>query len=129
MAGVRGFADPNVHYNGEHPVWDQVTNSSLTNATDYVHPWYLNYLGGNWTDATQCMTAGDNGWTANQLAFNGGANDHWAVNNTPWSIGFYQRKDLPVHFTLADEWIVGDMYQVCRVVALSSVRTRTVDSC
>jgi phospholipase C len=111
MAGVRGFADPNVHYNGKHPVWDQVTNPTLTKDSDFFHPWYLNYLGGNWTEATQCMNAGSNGWTENQLAFNGGANDHWAVNNTPWSIGFYKREDLPVHFALAEEWIVGDMYQ------------------
>ena len=63
MAGIRGFSDPNVQINpGDLPVWYQPVNSSITNATDYLLPWYLNYLGGNWSAATQCMVAGDNGW-------------------------------------------------------------------
>ena len=63
MAGIRGFSDPNVQINsGNLPVWYQLVNSSITNATNYLLPWYLNYLGGNWSAATQCMVAGDNGW-------------------------------------------------------------------
>ncbi|KAF5008766.1 hypothetical protein FDECE_5004 [Fusarium decemcellulare] len=111
MAGVRGFADPNIQYNNGISVWKQLVTPSLTNETDYITPWYLNYLGGTWPEATQCMGAGSNGWDANQAAWNHGANDHWAVNNTPYSIGYYKREDLPVHFALAEGWTVGDMYQ------------------
>lgn len=111
MAGIRGFADPNLQYNGKVPVWQQVTDD-LTNVTERMSPWYINYLGGDWPEASQCMTAGDNGWSSNHLAFNGGTNDHWAVNNTPYSIGYYKREDIPIHFSLAEEWVVGDMYQV-----------------
>jgi phospholipase C len=57
MAGVRGFKDPNVKVNGNRPVWYQQVNAQLSNATDYLLPWYLNYLGGTWQQATQCMTA------------------------------------------------------------------------
>ncbi|KAI8652063.1 hypothetical protein NCS56_01423100 [Fusarium sp. Ph1] len=111
MAGVRGFADPNVQYNNGVPVWKQLVTPNLSKDTDYITPWYLNYLGGTWPEATQCMSAGSNGWDANQAALNHGANDHWAVNNTPYSIGYYKREDLPVHFALAEGWTIGDMYQ------------------
>lgn len=63
MAGIRGFSDPNVQVNPNgRSVWYQDVDSSLSNTTDYLLPWYLNYLGGNWTEATQCLVAGDNGW-------------------------------------------------------------------
>ncbi|KAJ9634742.1 hypothetical protein H2204_006191 [Knufia peltigerae] len=112
MAGVRGFSDPNVQVNPNgKSVWYQHVNSSLTNDTDYLLPWYLNYLGGHWLNATQCMDAGSNGYEENHLAYNFGLNDHWALNNTPWSWGYYKRSDLPVQFALAEGWTVGDMYQ------------------
>jgi phospholipase C len=112
MAGVRGFSDPNVQVNaGNKPVWYQDVDKSLSTATTYLLPWYLNYLGGEWIDATQCMTAGDNGWNDNHAALNGDLNNKWALNNTPWSWGYYKRSDLPVHFGIAEGWTVGDMYQ------------------
>jgi phospholipase C len=107
MAGVRGFSDPNVQLNGATPVWQQEVNAST-----YLNPWYLNYLGGDWVNATQCMAAGSNGWKQNQLSYNHGANNHWALNNTPWSWGHFKRSDIPVQFAIADGWTTGDMYQV-----------------
>lgn len=64
MAGVRGFSDPNVQVNpnSKPSVWYQEVNSELTNSSDYLLPWYLNYEGGDFLNATQCMVAGDNGW-------------------------------------------------------------------
>lgn len=112
MAGVRGFNDANLQMNGKVPVWKQKTTPEMTKDADYVTPWYLNYLGGNWSQATQCMTSGSNGWHENHAAWNFGTNDHWAMNNTPWSIGFYKRDDVPVQWSLAENFIVGDMYQV-----------------
>ena len=111
MAGVRGFSDPNVQVNDDRTVWYQDVNSNLTNATDYLLPWYLNYEGGHFLNATQCMDAGSNGWNQNQAALNGGLNDHWATNNTPWSWGHFQRSDIPVQYAIADGWTIGDMYQ------------------
>lgn len=113
MAGVRGFSDPNVQVNaGNKPVWQQDVNSDLTTSASYLLPWYLNYQGGDYLEATQCMVAGDNGWQDNHAALNSGLNNHWATNNTPWSWGHYRRNDLPVQFAIADGWTVGDMYQV-----------------
>ncbi|TVY18056.1 Non-hemolytic phospholipase C [Lachnellula arida] len=111
MAGVRGFSDPNVQVNSGKAVWEQDVNSALTTSASYLLPWYLNYQGGDFLKATQCMVAGDNGWQDNHAALNGGLNDHWATNNTPWSWGHYRRSDIPVQFGIADGWTVGDMYQ------------------
>lgn len=58
-------------------------DKSLSNATTTLLPWYLNYLNGTWPEATQCMGAGDNGWTDNHAALNGDLNTKWALNNTP----------------------------------------------
>ena len=55
MAGVRGFTDPNVQVNNGVDVWHQVVNGSLSNATTSMLPFYLNYLGGSYDEATQCM--------------------------------------------------------------------------
>jgi phospholipase C len=83
----------------------------LNTTAPYLNPFYLNYLGGDWLNATQCMEAGDNGWDSNHAAYNFGLNDAWATNNTPWSWGHFQRSDIPVQFAIADGWTVGDMYQ------------------
>lgn len=83
-----------------------------TNQADVLTPWYINYLGGEWPEATQCMGAGDNGWEAMHAAYNGGLTNKWATANTPYSIGFFKRSDIPVHFDIAEGWTVGDMYQV-----------------
>lgn len=107
MAGVRGFSDPNVQVNADGlSVWTQPVN-----ATTYLNPWYINYLGGNWLNATQCMAAGSNSWQENQLALNHGLNNAWATQNTPFSWGHFRRDDIPVHFGIAEGWTIGDMYQ------------------
>ncbi|POR35066.1 Non-hemolytic phospholipase C [Tolypocladium paradoxum] len=122
MAGVRGFNDANLQMNNGIPVWDQLTTPDLTKDSKYVTPWYLNYLGGNWPEATQCMVAGSNGWFNNHAAWNHGTNDHWAMDNTPYSIGFYKRQDLPTHWSLAENWLIADMYQESVVAATSPNR-------
>lgn len=111
MAGVRGFQDPNVQINGNQSNFYQKVDSSLSNATSSLLPWYLPYQGGQWVDATQCMTAGSNGWSANHGALNGDLNNNWPIANTPYSWGHFNRSDLPVHFGIAEGWTVGDMYQ------------------
>jgi phospholipase C len=84
MAGVRGFKDPNVQLNNGVPLWHQKVGNLTTKAASLL-PWYLNYLGGDYPEATQCMAAGSNGWDANHAALNHDRNDNWPVANTPWS--------------------------------------------
>jgi phospholipase C len=50
------------------------------------------------------------GWTANHNAFANGDNNLWALDNTPFSIGFFMRQDVPTHFGIAEGWTIADMY-------------------
>lgn len=109
MAGVRGFKDPNVQLNKGKAVWYQGLGNLSTKAT-HLLPWHLNYLGGPWNHATQCMEAGSNGWDDNHAALNKDQNDNWPVGNTPWSWAHFTRKDIPNHFAIAEGYTVGDMY-------------------
>ncbi|WFD34154.1 phospholipase C [Malassezia cuniculi] len=117
MAGVRGFHDPNVHIsnNTGKDVFNQIVDNTMLlggppAGVDYLRPWYLNHAGGDWRKRTQCMLAGTNAWRENHDAYNNGNLDQWAKKNTPYSIGYFKREDIPVQFTLADEFVVGDSY-------------------
>ncbi|KAF8510409.1 extracellular phospholipase C [Hysterangium stoloniferum] len=111
MAGVRGFADPNVHIQSNGlPVWYQKVDPTLSNQTTALLPFYINAVGGNISAATQCMQAGSNGWTGNHRALNGGENNLWALDNSQFSVGYFKRQDIPTHFALADGWTVADSY-------------------
>ena len=117
MPGVRGFQDPNVYVsnNTGKDVFHQVVDDSMhiggpPKGIDYLKPWYLNHAGGDWRKRTQCMLAGTNSWRQNHDAYNHGERDHWAKKNTPYSIGYFKREDIPVQFGLADEFVVGDSY-------------------
>lgn len=50
------------------------------------------------------------GWTANHNAFANGDNNLWALDNTPFSVGYFKRQDLPTHFGIAEGWTLADMY-------------------
>ncbi|TVY39251.1 Non-hemolytic phospholipase C [Lachnellula subtilissima] len=112
MAGVRGFSDPNVQVNadGKNTFQQKVTPDISTEAETLL-PYYINYLGGNWTESTQCTGAGQNSFQNNQACLNNDLNNLWAVNNTPTSWAHFRRQDLPVHFSIAESWTVADMYQ------------------
>ncbi|KAL4400562.1 phospholipase C [Malassezia pachydermatis] len=127
MAGVRGFSDPNVQIKDDgKSIFYQHVDSSVkpappSNVSELMY-FYINQ--GNVPDdeATQCMVAGSNGWEANHAAWNKGKNDRWAYNVTPWSLGYFRRKDLPVHFALAEEFIVGDAYYESTLAASDTNR-------
>ncbi|KAG6007366.1 hypothetical protein E4U21_006070 [Claviceps maximensis] len=108
MAGVRGFGDPNVQINPDgYSTFEQPIEPQ--NGVEILKPWHINYLGGEWTSATQCMGAGDNGWEAMHSAFNGGLANNWSRANGPYSLGYYRRQDIPTHFDIAEGWTVADM--------------------
>lgn len=113
MAGARGFNDPNVPIDPETntTLFAQPVNANQSDVPTLL-PWYLGYLGGNTTDAIQCMSAGSNAYEENQAALNHDKNDQWVTLNTPYSWGYYTRNELPVQFGIAEGWTVGDMYQV-----------------
>ena len=116
MEGVRGFQDPNViiSKNTGKSVFHQPVNESIDPAppkhVKELLPWHLNYMGGDWPERTQCMVAGTNDWRENHQAWNNGEMDHWALANTPFSVGYYRREDIPTQFALAGNFTTADMY-------------------
>lgn len=75
---------------------------------DYLSPWHINYLGGDWREATQCMGGGINTWEAMHGAYNNGRGDGWAIHDTDYSMGYYKREDVPTHWDIAEGWTVMD---------------------
>ncbi|EJT98678.1 putative phospholipase C [Dacryopinax primogenitus] len=118
LYGVRGFQDPNAQINADgKSVFYQKVNSSLSNATDYLLPWYINYQGGDYLNGTQCMDGGSNSFENNHAAYANGTNDMWALDNNPASIAYFKRQDLPIHYAIADAWTIGDMYQEAQMAS------------
>lgn len=109
MAGVRGFNDPNVHKNGDQPVWNQI---SPLGPDKVMTPWYLNYQGESSAMLSQCLNTVSPNWGPNRRSYNYGANNRWALEQDATSIGYFKEKDLPTQWALAKNWVVADMYQV-----------------
>ncbi|KAJ9156129.1 Non-hemolytic phospholipase c [Pleurostoma richardsiae] len=111
MAGVRGFADPNVQVNSDgRSVWYQ-NLTGVTDEAEFLLPYWLNYEGGeeSW-NKSMCLCAGANNWIPTHQSLNGGLNDKWAQISTPQSWGYFKRQDIPYHFQLAESYTVGDAY-------------------
>ena len=116
MPGVRGFQDPNVMVSNNtgktvfhQPVDDSILIPAPPKHVKEIKPFYLNWAGAEWNDKTQCMVAGTNSWQANHAAWNKGNNDHWALGNNVYSLGYYHKDDIPIQYELADKFTVGDM--------------------
>ncbi|KAJ3494551.1 hypothetical protein NLG97_g4006 [Lecanicillium saksenae] len=107
MAGVRNFADPNVHRNNGVPVTKQPIGHTENGVTT-VSPWHLNYLGGVAKDATQCTGAGNNDWPHMHSVYNNGRGDAWVTGDSAKDLGYYKREDVPTHFDIAEGWTVMD---------------------
>jgi phospholipase C len=87
--------------------------TGLTNDTDYLLPYWLNYLGGEENfNKSQCLCAGANNWVPTQQAMNGGLMNQWAQVDDPQSWGYFKRQDIAYHYALADAYTVGDAYHV-----------------
>lgn len=112
LPGVRGFADPNVQINADNrSTFQQPVTANQSTAVDQLTPWYFNYLGGDWEDATQCTSGGGYSWQSMHTSYNHGESNQWVAGNSPYSLGYFKRKELPTHFDVADGWTIADMYQ------------------
>ncbi|WP_016719740.1 phospholipase C, partial [Mycobacterium tuberculosis] len=69
--------------------------------------------------AGECVNDPDHSWIGMHNSWNGGANDNWLPaqvpfsplqGNVPVTMGFYTRRDLPIHYLLADTFTVCDGY-------------------
>ncbi|UNI19383.1 Phospholipase C [Purpureocillium takamizusanense] len=107
MPGTRNFGDPNVRTNEGVPVWKQKIKTPKNGVTSMT-PWHINYLGGDWPEATQCMGGGSNGWEAMHGAWNSGKGDGWALYDTDYSMGYYTQSDVQTHWDIANGWTIMD---------------------
>ncbi|ORX57960.1 phosphoesterase-domain-containing protein, partial [Hesseltinella vesiculosa] len=107
MAGVTGFGDPNigVQSNGLNLLYQPCSASSDTkNGTKYLLPYNLQ---GN---RAGCTAGGSNAWGPNHKAINGGKNDNWPNGNSPASMGYLTRSEIPFQFSLAESFTILDNY-------------------
>ncbi|TKY86935.1 hypothetical protein EX895_004223 [Sporisorium graminicola] len=122
-AGVRGFGDPNVVISSDtnktsfwNPVSAPAAGSSPPSpptpppGVTHLLPWYINHQGGDSNDRWQCSLAGSNSWQQNHAAFDNGNVNKWASKNTPFSLAYYKRQDIPLHFAVAEGWTLADNY-------------------
>ena len=104
LRGVRGFRDPRAHVqpNGD-PVWFQTDAKGETYA-----PFRLDMKGSNAT----WIGGLPHSWTDQVDARNGGRYDKWLVakpkKGLPFTLGHYDRRDIPFYYALADAFTVCD---------------------
>ncbi len=101
LKGVRGFGDPHpAILPSDKDVWHQ--NNGSRDVLPY-HPEAPN-LG------MQFMEDLDHSWELTHEAFNNGKYDRWLPAKSEATMAFYERKDIPFHFALADAFTVCDQY-------------------
>lgn len=111
LRGVRGFGDPRaISIPGKFPVWAQPDKQGTR-----FPPFRLDI---NNTRATW-MGGVPHSWTDQLDARNGGQYDNWieakrpgrdAYRQTPFTMGYYTRADIPFYYALADAFTVFDQH-------------------
>jgi phospholipase C len=84
------------------------------NPDGYLLPFHLDSR----TTAARATPSTGHGWPVQHAALNGGAMDSWVTAHTeydgasvgPFTMGYYQRQDIPFHFAPADAFTVFDNY-------------------
>jgi phospholipase C len=95
-------------FTSRHKLTFSRKTSKVHNGVDSITPWHINYLGGDWPEATQCMGGGSNGWGPMHGAWNNGRGDGWAIYDTDRSMGYYKREDVETHWDIAEGWTIMD---------------------
>ena len=118
LPGVRGYADPTAIKlkSTGRPVFYQ---PDPANPDGYLLPFHLDTR----TTAAQAIPSTGHGWPVQHAALNGGAMDSWVTAHTeydgastgPFTMGYYERQDIPFHFALADAFTIFDNYH-CSVL-------------
>ena len=112
LGGVRGFADPDAaKLSTGRSVFYQ---PDPANPDGYLLPYHLDSR----TTAAQAIPSTGHGWPVQHAALNGGAMDSWVTAHTqydgaatgPFTMGYYNRQDIPFQFALAEAFTVYDNY-------------------
>ena len=113
LSGTDGF-------NAASPLFQQKGWNPQTQALDpngVTMPYRFDTTRGPMLDG-ECLNDPDHSWVGTHASWNGGANNNWlpaqaaghTQANTPTTMGYYTRSDIPIHFLLADAFTICDRY-------------------
>jgi len=106
LQGVRGFGDTSLlRFPSGSNVWNQSTKGSASGGK-ILEPWHLNT---QTTDAQQVEDL-DHSWSGTHGAWNNGLWNDWIPEKTGFTMGYYNRTDIPFHYALADAFTICDQY-------------------
>jgi phospholipase C len=117
LPGVRGFADPTATTlaSTHESVFYQPDPS---NPDDYLLPFHLNSL----TTGAQAIPSTSHAWAVQHQAWDGGKMDDFVIahlasdgSNGPFTMGYFERQDIPFHWSLAENFTIFDNYH-CSVL-------------
>ncbi|MEY2340918.1 phosphocholine-specific phospholipase C [Acidithiobacillus sp. IBUN Pt1247-S3] len=104
LSGVRGYNDrfPLTLPAGK-PIWFQARRHDPSLP---ILPFHLNTR----KTSAQFIKDLDHSWATQHGAIAGGLMNAWPQNKTDMTMGYFQRQDIPFHYTLADAFTVCDHY-------------------
>lgn len=112
LSGVRGFGDPKAQKlaNGQSVFYQP----DPSNPDGYLLPYHLDSK----TTAAQAIPTTSHAWQVQHSAWDGGKMDNWlpahiaadGANVGPYTMGYYERQDIPFQFALAEAFTVCDNY-------------------
>ena len=111
LAGVRGLADPNaLRLADGRSVFHQ---PDAANPLGYLLPFHLDTT----TSNAQKLLSTSHAWAVQHQAWNGGRMDQWVSAHRqadgargPYTMGYFERADIPFHHALAEAFTVCDAY-------------------
>jgi phospholipase C len=122
MPGVRGYADPTaitLASTGESVFYQP----DPQNALGYLLPYHLDSR----STAAQAIPSTSHSWGPQHNCWDGGKMDDWVPTHIsvdgatvgPFTMGYYERDDIPFHWALAENFTVLDNYH-CSVLGPTS---------
>jgi phospholipase C len=106
LQGVRGYGDTSLlRFPSSSNVWNQSTKGK-SGGGSILQPWRLNTTT---TDAQQVEDL-DHSWSGTHGAWNNGLWNNWIPEKTGFTMGYYNRTDIPFHYALADAFTICDQY-------------------
>ncbi|MEV8456984.1 phosphocholine-specific phospholipase C [Streptomyces sp. NPDC052095] len=106
LRGVRGFGDRNaVELPGGKPVFEQPAPAGTS-----VLPFPVRDAAEAQKKDLQYIGALDHSWSGGGKAWAGGWMNGWVSAKTAATMAYYDRRDIPLHYELADTFTVCDAY-------------------
>ena len=107
LKGVRGFGDrfPITLPNGQ-TVWQQASTAPGASPATVIPPFHLNATTMNAMGVNDCP----HDYPSGQAAWSQGQFGHWPHWKSQYSMGYYERADIPFHFALAEAFTLCDAY-------------------